>query len=196
MANTKTRRAWNNKLDNLNELLSWMFDKDILTKGDKAKKDQCFRRYYRYYNDGDQPRGKAFNGLYTKAEKEAMLEQQVEDFIKYILNKYHGKYDRAQFRADRMVQRLQYVIDLNVSVSSTRYWIKDLKVPVVLVADFEMAAATYGQCVDSTLVAECARSRGLKDETWTHDMERAFLELQIAVTKIRSWATMEQLVWK
>ena len=48
-------RAWNNKLKSIDDLMSWMYDKDILNKGEKSDKDRIFRQYYRYYNDGDFP---------------------------------------------------------------------------------------------------------------------------------------------
>ena len=100
----KIGRAWNNKLDNINELLSWMYEEDILNKTEKAEKDRTFRAYYRYYNDGDQPRGIAH------ADKEwtrKYLENSVNEFIAKILTKKQGKYSRADFRKSRKIDQLR-----------------------------------------------------------------------------------------
>ena len=98
--NTKVQRAWGNRLEGINNLLSWMYETDVLNKGEKGKKDTIFRQYYRYYNDGDAPRGvlrKYSLSMYNKKLVEIKLEQYVEDFICTILNKYKGKYDKTEY---------------------------------------------------------------------------------------------------
>jgi len=110
-------RAWSGNLENLDSLFSWMYDKGILNKTDKAKKDSIFRQYYRYYNDGDFPRGLAkAKGVvqYDSKEKiEKALEEYVEDFMKMILAKYAGKYDRRTFRFDSLLSNL-YSLQQNI----------------------------------------------------------------------------------
>ena len=112
--NTKVRRAWNNRLDGINNLLFWMYKTDVLNKGEKAKKDSIFRQYYRYYNDGDAPRGvlrKYGISVYNKELLEKRLEQYLEDFVCVILNKYKGKYDKTAY--------LTYIKNTNIeSVAS------------------------------------------------------------------------------
>lgn len=93
-------RAWSGKIGNIDNLLSWMYDKGILNKTEQAEKDRTFRQYYRYYNDGDIPQG--LRGL-SDEKIELHIEQKVEEFIKKILAKYTGKYDRRDFRVDTLL---------------------------------------------------------------------------------------------
>jgi hypothetical protein len=93
-------RAWSGKIENIDKLLSWMYDKGILNKTEQAEKDRTFRQYYRYYNDGDIPQG--LRGMKDEAI-ELHIEQKVEEFIKKILAKYTGKYDRRDFRIDTLL---------------------------------------------------------------------------------------------
>lgn len=110
--NTKVRRAWNNRLEGINNLLSWLYETDVLNKGEKGKKDSIFRQYYRYYNDGDTPRG-----VLTKYKipghasdlVEKYLEQYVEDFICTILNKYKGKFDKKAYLTFRKNANIEHV---------------------------------------------------------------------------------------
>jgi hypothetical protein len=96
-------RAWSGKIGNIDNLMSWMYDKGILNKGEQDEKDRKFREYYRWYNDGDKPRG-----VYGKDEEiEAYLEKSIEEFIKKVLAKYTGKYDRRDFRIDTLLGDLK-----------------------------------------------------------------------------------------
>lgn len=125
-------RAWSGKLKRLDKLMAWMYGKDILNKGEKAKKDSIFSQYYRYYNDGDFPRALAKMGVSKYDDKETIqtaLEQYLENFTKYILGKYFGKFDRMEFQYDSMLDRLTtikgIVDDFNVN-HLVSYWYKDL----------------------------------------------------------------------
>jgi hypothetical protein len=93
-------RAWSGKIKNIDNLMSWMYDKGIINKGEQAEKDRVFREYYRYYNDGDIPRG--LSGM-SKESVELHIEKKVEEFIKKVLAKYTGKYDRRDFRIDTLL---------------------------------------------------------------------------------------------
>jgi len=93
-------RAWSGKIANIDNLMSWMYDKGILNKGEQAEKDGRFREYYRWYNDGDYPRG--LKGMPDKKVEE-YLENRIEEFIKKVLAKYAGKYDRKDFRVDTLL---------------------------------------------------------------------------------------------
>jgi hypothetical protein len=102
-------RAWSGKIKNLDNLFAWLYDKGIMNKGEQAKKDSIFRQYYRWYNDGDFPRGLASKGIskYQGDDKiERALEDEVENFMKVILNKYTGKYDRREFHLDTLLNDL------------------------------------------------------------------------------------------
>jgi hypothetical protein len=102
-------RAWAGKLENLDKLFAWLYDKEILNKGEQAKKDSIFRQYYRWYNDGDFPKGLSSKGIskYQGDDKiERALEDQIEEFMKQILNKYTGKYDRKEFHLDTLLADL------------------------------------------------------------------------------------------
>jgi hypothetical protein len=99
-------RAWSGQIANIDKLLSWMYDKGILNKGEKAEKDTRFRQYYRYYNDGDFPAGLKSKGISKWSEPAKItsaLEQYIEEFIKKVLAKYTGKYDRKDFRIDTLL---------------------------------------------------------------------------------------------
>ena len=102
-------RAWNGKIKNIDNLMSWMYDKGIMNKGEQAEKDRKFREYYRWYNDGDYPRGFA-NRPDSIVEK--YLENSIEEFIKKILAKYAGKYDRKDFRVDTLLGDLYTLQDI------------------------------------------------------------------------------------
>lgn len=115
----KPGRAWSGKLKNLDNLMSWMYDEDILSKGEKKKKDSLFRQYYRWYNDGDLPslarslgisKGMVYNGSWAEGKIEEALEEKVTEFIKSILTKYAGKIDRQQFNIDTYIEEVQSVI--------------------------------------------------------------------------------------
>lgn len=87
------------------DLFSWLYDKDILTQPDKNKKDSLFRKYYRYYNDGDFPRGVTRWDHPTDIAKS--LEYQAEEFITYVLAKYVGRYDRNDFKISKYKKRFK-----------------------------------------------------------------------------------------
>lgn len=93
-------RAWSGKIENVDNLMSWMYDRGIINKGEQAEKDRTFRQYYRYYNDGDIPQ--TMRGMKDE-EIELAIEAKVEEFIKKILAKYTGKYDRKDFRVDTLL---------------------------------------------------------------------------------------------
>lgn len=128
-------RAWNGKLTRIDKLMSWMYDKDILTKTEKAEKDKVFRAYYRYYNDGDLPGFAKALGLSNKKWDEAKLkvalENYLEVFIKKILGKYLPKVSRGDFRLDQFIKDISAVIssaeDGDVSGFIT-YWVKQVKI--------------------------------------------------------------------
>lgn len=108
-------RAWSGNLKKIDALLAWMYDKDILNKTEKKKKDSLFHQYYRYYNDGDFPRVLSSRGVSKFADKgviERALEDQLEDFIKIILSKYMSKVDRTEFRYDELLGKLETVLSI------------------------------------------------------------------------------------
>jgi len=130
----KARRAWSGKIDQLDKLMAWMYDKDIINKGEKNRKDSIFRQYYRYYNDGDFPASLKSKGIskYQNPDTiETALEELIEEYIKAILNKYAGKYDRADFRIDTLLDELHIikgVVDDYESHGLVTYWSKKTKV--------------------------------------------------------------------
>ena len=127
-------RAWGGKIKNIDNLLSWMYDKEILNKGDQAEKDRVFREYYRYYNDGDIPRG--LQGM-SEDKIELYLEKKVEEYIKKVLAKYTGKYDRRDFRIDTLLADLSTLSSITGGRNSgefepdpyglLNYWGKNIK---------------------------------------------------------------------
>lgn len=124
----KTGRAWNGKLANIDELLIWMYD-NVMTTTDQNQKSAIFRRYYRYYNDGDMPRGKDFYSRNPLHSIEDILELQVEKFIKRMLKKYHGKYSRQEFMKYKKQKNYQTIVNMaeRYDVSSLDYFGKNIK---------------------------------------------------------------------
>ncbi len=123
----KNRRAWNGKIQKIDELLMWMYDKDVLNKGEKAQKDSLFYKYYRYYNDGDVPRGMKF---YSNQEIEKNLEDSLDAFIKKILSKYMQKISRKEFRKNMSQEKTEFLIKLAKECDYyglCNYWVKDCK---------------------------------------------------------------------
>jgi hypothetical protein len=96
-------RAWEGRLDNVDDLMAWLYRKDILSTQDKAEKDKIFTGYYRFYNDGDTPDWLRIDRNETPEEA---LEDALDNFIKEILAKYAGKYDRKTFRYDTLLSQL------------------------------------------------------------------------------------------
>ena len=96
----KVERCWGNGLKRLDGLMSYMYDREILGKVDRYYKDTKFYRYYRYYNDGDFPRGLKGIRKYASSDTEVAeaLERDVTDFMKRVLKKYKGKINRKDFR--------------------------------------------------------------------------------------------------
>jgi hypothetical protein len=134
-------RAWSGKIRNIDNLMSWMYDKGILNKGEQAEKDRKFREYYRWYNDGDLPEtllgddDYPMNGM-SDAKVEEYLEKSIEGFIKKVLAKYAGKYDRKDFRIDTLLgdlYTLQNIVggDKNIEPDPyglLNYWGKKINV--------------------------------------------------------------------
>lgn len=118
-------RAWKGDLKNIDNLLSWMYDKGIINKTEQAEKDRVFREYYRYYNDGDMPSG--MSG-YSDDKIELYLEEKVEGFIKKVLAKYTGKYDRRDFRLDTLLGDLNTLRNITAGhyiASNDSHWEPD-----------------------------------------------------------------------
>jgi hypothetical protein len=111
---SKPGRAWNNKLSKIDKLMAWMYDKNILSKTDKERKDRVFYQYYKYYNDGVIPgylKNKGFSKYSNKNELETELEKHLEDFIKEMLSKYLPKVDRKDFRIDNTIDILNRILE-------------------------------------------------------------------------------------
>lgn len=133
----KPRRGWSGRINNIDKLLAWMYDNNIMNKGEKAKKDTLFHSYYRYYNDGDFPRVLSPLGYsrWTPEEKiETALEELLEAFIKKILAKYAGKYSRRDFHYDQYMEQLNDVIrsidnSNGTGAHNINYWMDKLANP-------------------------------------------------------------------
>jgi len=101
-----TVRFWNGELSNIDGWECFIYDR--MTNTDKTRKDKTNRRYYRYYNDGDFPRGlKQENGnpIYgwmngSAAGRqiiETALEKTVENNARYMIKKYMTPENRQEF---------------------------------------------------------------------------------------------------
>lgn len=151
----KVQRAWSGKLKQVEALLSWMYEKYILNKGEKAKKDSLFRKYYRFYNDGDIPRGMKIK---SKDQVALMLEEELEEFIKKIISKYTSKIDRKGFRLDKQHDELNTVlrvIQREDVHGLTKYWkqyVKDqnvLDMIETLESDYDSLRSELNDFIDT-----------------------------------------------
>lgn len=132
---SKPGRAWNGRLEKIDELLKWMYSTDVLNKGEKDKKDVLFNQYYRYYNDGDMPKGLKTPEGYNLSKYHgddliaAALEYKLEEFIKKILTKYLGSIDRGLFSIDSQLEKINTtigVVDREDVHSLVKYWHKNV----------------------------------------------------------------------
>lgn len=198
----KPRRGWNH-MKKIDELLAWMYTKNILTKGEKAKKDSIFRQYYRYYNDGDFPRALSAKGISKWNGKEVVerhLEMMLDDFIKPVLAKYLPSVDRTEFRlakALEAVQMLKSACASNDAHGIVGYYAKKIKgdtderetmlglvddLKAVLV-QFE-ANAKAADATNSRYVISYARSKMQEAGTWTPALEDEFQQMVKIIKKI------------
>jgi hypothetical protein len=133
----KARRAWEGRLKHIDGLMAWMYDKDILTKGEKKDKDRIFNAYYRFYNDGDIPgflkkQGFGQWAMDSDVQREKMeraLEDYLEAFVRKILGKYITKVDRTEFRYDQMIDTIntiRRVIERDDAHGLVTFWYEKL----------------------------------------------------------------------
>ena len=155
-------RAWEGKLNNLDGLFSYMYEKDILTKKEKKIKDRVFRAYYRFYNDGDFPRGIANKYGVTKYDSPkaitTALEQYLEDFMKQILSKYSTKINRTDYRLSNLLSELHTMRNVITDYEAgglLSYWSKKTAVNDSrfgdLLIDLEKAFKTWEASVDKDI---------------------------------------------
>lgn len=135
-------RGWNGKLKRIDDLLSWMYDKGVLNKGEKAEKDRLFKQYYRWYNDGDVPLklkrmgfdkyNMRISGNDNLLGGEAELEKMIDGFISKILTKYLPKINRKNFRIDTAISDLKMVHSTakRMDISSLIFWVKRSKTEI------------------------------------------------------------------
>ena len=192
----KVRRAWNGKLKKIDELLSWMYDKGILNKGEQSKKDTLFRKYYRWYNDGDFPRGlknKAGSTITVGMRDELVdkaLEEQLEDFIKTILSKYTGKVDRGMFKIDSALSKIKTVISVTDDFDIhglVKYWKKDVSDEEIL-AKIEVLEGKYDILDEETgktnITMSYRREKMKEKKTWTKENEASWKEIQKGMIEV------------
>jgi hypothetical protein len=185
-------RAWSGKLKNIDELMAWMYDNDILNKGEKDKKDSIFRQYYRYYNDGDAPRGvlrKYGVSMYQSSLVEEKLEEYLSDFISAMLKKYCPKIDRQDFYIDRRISRLNIVLGRakEFDADGIQYWVKKTN-NKMLKTEAEKIASIYSRVrgefncqnedMSSYVLSYAMKS---KDAVLTDKFKSGYRELQEAI---------------
>ena len=89
----KVQRLWQGKGDMVDSFLQWAYD-HVMTQTDQEKKDRTNRRYYRYYNDGDHPRGIRYVTGQTTAQT---LEIKTTEVLLKLYRKYATPERRRQF---------------------------------------------------------------------------------------------------
>jgi hypothetical protein len=186
-------RGWEGRLKQIDSFMAWLYDKDILSKGEKKRKDIVFYRYYRYYNDGDFPRGlKGVSSSSTKEQIERALENSIEEFMRDILKKYLPKVDRSEFVYDEQIKKINYLIgisnDFNVH-SLVKYWKKDVTDADVLsmITDLEKAYDKLDVNTGKTNTGMVYRRElMLKDKTWTKEMESQWKDIKASMIEISS----------
>lgn len=123
----KAGNFWNNKLSNIDGWECFIYDK--MTKTDKTKKDRANYQYYRYYNDGDFPKGlKTEEGnpvrKWTSKETiETILERNVYKNAVYFIKKYMTAENRKEFYIFQETSILKKVMRAFDEMStSIDYW--------------------------------------------------------------------------
>ena len=96
-------RMWSNKTEMLDEFLSWVYDR--MSSADQKKKDVAFRRYYRYYNDGDYHRLKLLPGM----NSEETLEYRTAEVALKLYLKYATPEARREFYVAREQDNFEMV---------------------------------------------------------------------------------------
>lgn len=199
----KPLRAWSNKITKIDNLMSWMYSKDILNKGEKNDKDKIFRQYYRYYNDGDFPRGLRSKGLTKMSPKEEIqmaLEEYLEAFIKRILTKYLPKVNRTKFRYDHTlseIKNIKNVVDRMDIHGLVTYWGPKFKSKVegndkffkkVLEINVDYVELVRQiDIIDSTSKSyglTYRREQMMDSDTWTPFHEKRYNRLQVQMKYI------------
>lgn len=193
----KAGRAWEGKLKRIDDFLKWLYNKDMLTKAEKDKKDTIIRQYYRYYNDGDWPailsrRGfSKFGGeLHTKeAEKE--LESYLEDFIKSILSKYADDETRKVFKYENMLNKINFVIkqveenNINGFLDAWAYRFSNPsdeflnhveKMKEEFVKFKNLLKLTDPE--NSNYIVDYAKEKMKENKTWTPELEKMYISLR------------------
>lgn len=120
------RRFWDNKLSNIDGWECFMYDS--MTNTDKSNKDRVNHRYYRYYNDGDFPRGlrtasgMTINKYMGESIIEEALEKTAENNARYLIKKYMNAENRKAFYNYEYFQNKTYLIgDIQIG-SNFDYW--------------------------------------------------------------------------
>lgn len=200
------RRAWNGKLQRIDKLMAWMYDQGILTKGEMAAKDKVFHQYFRYYNDGDFPRGlqaKGVSKLDDKKTIEKALEEYLDDFIKKMLKKYMPKIDRTEFRYDKVISDLK---DIKASLDnkevhaffnyySKKTTIRDdehgtySKLYSSLHSEFTdlVSAADSLDKASSNYTISYRRDLMKKSGKWTRDLEKKWIAVEDLCNKLSNF---------
>lgn len=100
-----TRTFWNGNFGNIDGWMSFMYDE--MTASDRNKKDKICWKYYRWFNDGDFPRG--LKGIYSmgyevnlasKIQRERInnaVESCTKEMAKYFIKKYMNAENRANY---------------------------------------------------------------------------------------------------
>jgi len=200
----KPRRAWEGKIKRIDDLLRWMYDKDILTDAEKKRKDTVINQYYRYYNDGDMPavlKNKGFS-KYTPEEKvETALEEYLEEFVKKLLSKYFSKVDRREFRIDNAIDELETVSSVaehHDAHGLLTYWLKETKIKD---EEGELADLTsklegqYDKLIAAVNKVNKEKNTGIsyrrkqmqKDNTWTDAFEKDYVEMTKTIDEMKKF---------
>jgi len=112
----KVGRAWEGKLARIEKLIQYMDDNNLLSKGDSSKFESVARRYNRWYNDGDIPKGSGiskdelqYNQKSASERIDQYLEELLEDTLRTILSKKLKKVDRTDFRYSEKIKNLELI---------------------------------------------------------------------------------------
>lgn len=208
---SKAQRAWNGKLKKVDALMAWLYDKDILTKAEKAQKDKIFYAYYRFYNDGDIPKALQLKGFHMIKRKtgpkaydytrdpshgtEEALEEYLDKFIKSILTKYLPKIDRTDFRLDKAIKDLETVIKICGQYDPhgiLTYWIKTVKMDPESNPKLEALVAKLQKQYDSIKAAADKASPKTSNTTMSYRKEKMKEESTWNDAMEKQWVTLTE----
>ena len=195
-AKSKTGRAWNNKLNRIEEFIRYLESNNLLSKRELQKKNSLFIAYYRWYNDGDFPKFLTQHGVYRGMPESTIsdkLEEILTNFLTAILSKYLSKVDRSEVRTSVYIKEIDsvlrslkeglyydvytyYASKINIDDSNWADLLEKLKTQYIELKD-DIAALGYDD-VKGRYVAYARHKLQHDTDLWSDELEKKWKMLE------------------